>query len=135
MCEMMSAARKTWASIWLTAPPTLTPTGENRDFGIAHMLKPAARPPHREKAKAGENMPPESAEPMKTLPRATKIDHGPPNAYRVHRVMTLARPNLRKGAGLGMKDSAQCRATAIAIKSARVVMRMFFSMPDSLPGC
>lgn len=132
---MRSVARKTWASIWLTAPPTLIPMGENCDFGMAHMLKAAARPPQSEKANAGEKMLPESAEPMKTLLTATKMAQGPPKAYRVQRVMTLARPNLKKGAGLGMNDSVQCRTTAMATKSARVVIRMFFSISDSIQRC
>jgi len=42
--------------------------------------------------------------------------------------MIFARPKRKKGAGLGIKDSIQCRATAMEIKSAMVAMREFSVM-------
>ena len=135
-CATRNRAMASCADMCAAAPATLTPMGENSDLGMAHMVNAAASPPPREKANMGEKMLPVRAEAMTTLPMTTTMAHGPPKAYRAHRVRILARPNLKNGAGRGMNDSIQCRATAMATKRARVAMRVFLStvLLKSLPN-
>ncbi len=125
---MMRLASTIWAVIWPMAPPTLTPRMENIPLGIHHMMRPAVIPPPSEKKKVGVKMLPVSAEAITTLEITTKSAQGPPKVYSVQIVMMFARPNLRNGAGLGINDSVQCRATAMAINRAILVIRRFFSM-------